>query len=302
MVRSGRAGAPLVEVAPAKINLTLVVHGRRSDGYHQLESLVAFAGAPASDTLELAPGGPFRLELSGAAAIALADDTPQSNLVARAAAAVLREAPLAETGTFRLRKYLPVAAGIGGGSADAAATLRLLRRSNPDLADKVDWQGLAATIGADVPVCYESRASLMWGLGTCVAPLPDFPSVWAVLANPGTPLSTADVFRALSAAAVRQGDSLEARPVVPQFPGLSALIDFAAGMTNHLELPAKCLCPAIAEALSLLNGLDGCLLARMSGSGPTCFALFANAEAAGEGARWLAANRPSWWVRATALH
>lgn len=302
MPGSDRVSAPLREPAPAKINLTLAVRGRRPDGYHELESLVAFAGVEASDWIELVPRGPFRLQIDGPGASALASEAEHANLIARAVAAVIRAAPDLTTGTFRLHKNLPVAAGIGGGSADAAAALRLVRRANPDLADSVDWTPLAATIGADVPVCLESRASLMWGVGERVVPLAAIPPVWAVIANPRVSLSTADVFRALSAAAVPQAADVEASPAVPQFATLSDLLRFVTSRGNDLEAPARRLCPVVAEVRSLLAGLDGAVLARMSGSGPTCFALFREHGAADSGARWLAAHRPEWWVEATALH
>jgi len=300
MIRAHDAGLPLIEAAPAKINLTLAVKGRRADGYHELESLVVFAGADASDTVELAEGASFHLEILGPGAALLADEG--SNLVARAVTAVMRAAPQAATGTFRLHKHLPVAAGIGGGSADAAAALRLLRRANPDLAASIDWPRVAATIGADVRVCLECRVSAMWGIGEHVVPLPQLPPVWAVMANPGVPLSTADVFRALSAPPLPVAWDASAAPRIPHFGALADLIGFVQATANDLEAPALALCPAVAELKTLLAGLDGALLSRMSGSGPTCFALFATAEAAAEGARWLASHRPSWWVRATPLH
>lgn len=302
MAGSDNTAAPLRETAPAKINLTLTVRGRRADGYHELESLVAFAGTEVSDALGLVPGGSFRLELTGSGAAQLAQDAGGTNLVEKAVAAVLRTAPRAIVGTFRLRKCLPIAAGIGGGSSDAAATLRLLRHANPDLNNGVDWPRLAATIGADVPVCLESRASLMSGLGEFVLPLASLPSVWAVVANPRVPLSTADVFRRLGAPRLPDGHGAPVRPSAPHFPDLPSLVAYVADRPNHLEAPAKALCSIIAEVQTVLGGLDGALLARMSGSGPTCFALFATADAAASGARWLAARRPEWWVRATALH
>ncbi|MGD9802065.1 MAG: 4-(cytidine 5'-diphospho)-2-C-methyl-D-erythritol kinase [Hyphomicrobiaceae bacterium] len=302
MVQSGSAGASLTEMAPAKINLTLTVCGRRRDGYHQLESLVVFADSAASDTIDLVVGGPLHLELLGPGAAALAGEAISSNLVMRAAVAVLQMVPRAETGTFRLQKHLPVAAGIGSGSADAAAALRLMRRANPNLADSIDWASLAATIGADVPVCLANRASLMWGLGERVAPLLELPAVWVVLANPRVPLSTADVFRTLSASSLPfDQEAAETLPTIPRFANLADLITFITRRPNDLEAPAKQLCPIIREVQLRLADLDGALLARMSGSGPTCFALFATANAAHDGARRLAVSRPDWWVQAAGV-
>jgi 4-diphosphocytidyl-2-C-methyl-D-erythritol kinase len=291
----------MLEMAPAKINLTLTVHGRRDDGYHELESLVVFTGPEASDTLELAPGGPFRLEVTGPGAALLGQGAKGTNLVEKAVAAVTRAEPRAIAGAFRLNKSLPVAAGIGGGSSDAAAALRLVRRANPELAADVDWPALAATIGADVPVCLVGRASLMSGLGERVAPLPSLPPVWAVIANPQVPLSTADIFRKLGAQILPAGGAVTASPTAPRFLDLASLIAHVADRPNHLEPPAKALCPVIAEVQAALASLDAALLVRMSGSGPTCFALFATADAAAAGARVLAARHPEWWVRATAF-
>jgi 4-diphosphocytidyl-2-C-methyl-D-erythritol kinase len=166
----------------------------------------------------------------------------------------------------------------------------------------VDWPALAATIGADVPVCLAGGASLMSGRGECVAPLSSLPAVWAVIANPLVPLSTADVFRKLEAQPLPAGRGAITPPSTPHVSDLPELIAYVADRPNHLEAPAKALCPIIAEVQTELSRLDAALLARMSGSGPTCFALFAAADAAAAGARALAARRPEWWVRATALH
>jgi 4-diphosphocytidyl-2-C-methyl-D-erythritol kinase len=301
LVGSARTAAPLCETAPAKINLTLTVHGRRADGYHELESLVAFANAEVADVLEFEPGGPFRLEVTGSSAARLAQDAGSINLVEKAVSIFLQIAPSVVVGAFRLRKCLPIAAGIGGGSSDAAAALRLLRRANPGLEASIDWPRLAAAIGADVRVCLENRASLMTGLGECVAPLVSLPPVWAIIANPRIPLSTADVFRRLKAPPLVDGVAI-AQPRVPDFPDLRSLVAYAAEHPNHLETPAKVLCPAIADVQAALGSLDAALLVRMSGSGPTCFALFATADAANSGARRLAAQHSEWWIRATALH
>jgi 4-diphosphocytidyl-2-C-methyl-D-erythritol kinase len=302
LVGSDRTAASRCETAPAKINLTLTVHGRRADGYHELESVVAFAGAEVSDVLEFVPGGPFRLEVTGAGAMQLAGDAGGMNLVEKAVAAVLRTAPQATVGAFRLRKCLPIAAGIGGGSSDAAAALRLLRHANPDLKANIDWPRLAAAIGADVGVCLENKASLMSGLGERVAPLVSLPPVWAVIANPRIPLSTADVFRRLGAPPLADRGAGLAQPPVPDFPDLRSLVTYAADRPNDLEAPAKTLCPAIADVETALGSLDAALRARMSGSGPTSLALCATAEAASSGAGRLTARHPEWWVRATALH
>lgn len=287
------SSADVVELAAAKVNLSLRVFGRRPDGYHELDSLVAFASIGDRLTLEL--GGPLALETEGPGA---ADLAAADNLVLRAANAVVKRHPGLKLGTFRLEKHLPISAGLGGGSADAAAALRLLRRANPDLATAIDWPALAATIGADVPVCLLQRAARMTGVGEGVAPLGLFPELWAVLANPRIPLSTAAIFSALNAPPL---------PAVPRHAPMPPLEDFGAVIghlehhPNHLEDTAIRLAPVIAEVRQALAGLEGACLARMTGSGPTCFALFAKAPDAESGAAKLAARHPDWWVTAARL-
>jgi 4-diphosphocytidyl-2-C-methyl-D-erythritol kinase len=287
--------APLAEPARAKVNLTLRVLGRRPDGYHELESLVVFAGSRAADLLTLAPGGPLSLDISGPGAGVLTD--PRANLVVRAAEAALRACPRLTVGAFRLEKHLPTAAGLGGGSADAAAALRLIRRANPEEAASIDWLALAASTGADVPVCMESRAALMAGLGERVVPLTRLPPVWAVLANPGVPLETRAVFKALGAPRLEAASE----PALPRFTGIADLIANLRDRPNDLEATAERLCPPVTEVREALARLDGARLARMSGSGPTCFALFATAAEAEAGALALRSAEPHWWVEAAPL-
>ncbi len=290
--------APLTELAPAKVNLWLRVLGRRPDGYHELESLAVFAGGRAADRLTLRPGGDLRLELSGPGAAVLAADG-QPNLVMLAAEAARRVSPRLTLGTFYLEKHLPTAAGVGGGSADAAAALRLIRRVSPAEAGGIDWSGLAAAIGADVSVCLDSRAAIMSGLGEVIAPLAHLPPVWAVLANPGVPLATRDVFAALAAPPF---DGSARRPATRAFADLATMIAVLRDQSNDLEATAERLCPPVAEVRAALADLDGALLARMSGSGPTCFALFATEAEAEAGGRTLRVARPGWWVEAAPLY
>jgi 4-diphosphocytidyl-2-C-methyl-D-erythritol kinase len=292
---------PLVEPAPAKINLTLTVHGRRPDGYHDIESLVVFAGGEASDLVTLEPGGSFRLEVSGAEAALLAKDGDQANLVARAVAAALREAPHLRTGTFRLEKRLPIAAGIGGGSADAAAALRLLQGTNANSKHEVDWLRIAASIGADVPVCLSSRASMMRGLGERVTAVSGLPRLWAVLANPRIPMATGDVFKALDARALHADAMPPPETAPPDVADIAGCLAYLAEHGNDLEDVVCALCPEVADLRARLAELDEALLARMSGSGATCFALFASRQAAERGAQRLAALRPGLWIVATPL-
>jgi 4-diphosphocytidyl-2-C-methyl-D-erythritol kinase len=291
----------LVEPAPAKVNLTLTVHGRRPDGYHDIESLVVFAGGEASDVVTLEPGGPFRLEVSGAQSALLARDGDQANLVAKAVAAALREAPQLRTGTFRLEKRLPIAAGVGGGSADAAAALRLLQRTNANSKHEIDWLRIAASIGADVPVCLRSGASMMRGVGERVTDVSALPRLWAVLANPRVPLATGEVFKALGARPIGAGAKPPRETALPDLADIGSFLAYLAEHDNDLENVACALCPEVADLRARLAELDDALLARMSGSGATCFALFASHQSAERGAQRLAALRPGFWIVATPL-
>lgn len=241
-------------------------------------------------------GGPLGLDVSGPGAAALGADIGE-NLIMRAAEAALRACPQLVLGTFRLEKHLPTAAGLGGGSADAAAALRLIRRANPDVAGSIDWMGLALSIGADVPVCMASRASLMAGLGDRLTLVAGLPALWAVLANPGVALSTRDVFMALAAGPV----GAVCQAPVPDCTSPAALVAALIDQPNDLEATAKSLCPPIADVLAALACLDGALLTRMSGSGPTCFALFADADEADAACRSLRSVAPSWWIEAAPL-
>jgi 4-diphosphocytidyl-2-C-methyl-D-erythritol kinase len=279
--------------APAKVNLTLHVLGRREDGYHELESLVAFAGC--GDGLTLEPGPGLALEISGpsAGAAGRLDD----NLVLKAARALAERRPGLLLGRFRLLKRLPVAAGIGGGSSDAAAALRLLARANRLAPGDPDLWAAARATGADVPVCLEPAARMMRGVGERLGPALNLPTLHAVLLNPGVPVPTAAVFRALG---LRPGalDPSRAHPALPLDPDplLRALI----GARNDLETAARTLAPVIGEAAARLEAA-GASLVRMSGSGATLFGLFPTCRAAAAAARSIKAESPSWWVRPTVL-
>jgi 4-diphosphocytidyl-2-C-methyl-D-erythritol kinase len=272
------------ERASAKINLHLHVVGRRPDGYHLLDSLVVFAGA--ADRLTVEPG---ELSLAVTGAFAAGLETEADNLVLRAARALAAHAGVPATGRLVLEKNLPVASGIGGGSADAAATLRLLSRFW-DL--DVGQEGLAAIagrLGADVPVCLAGRAAIMSGIGEILAPPPPLPAAGMVLVNPGVAVSTPAVFRARE-----DGYSAAVAWPVAGWTDAESLAAALRTTGNNLEPPALRLAPPIAEALAALHGTPGCLLARMSGSGTTCFGLFADAAAARCAASGL--DHPGWWV------
>ncbi|MCZ8334513.1 MAG: 4-(cytidine 5'-diphospho)-2-C-methyl-D-erythritol kinase [Rhodobacteraceae bacterium] len=266
------------DFAPAKINLCLHVTGRRADGYHLLDSLVVFAGV--GDRVSATLEGPPSLTVEGPMAAGLSGEG--DNLVLRAARAIGVSARIV------LEKHLPVSSGIGGGSADAAATLRLLARlSGRPLPDAA----AVLALGADVPVCLAGRPVRMTGIGEGLAPLPPLPEAWMVLANPGVAVSTPAIFRALARA--------DNAPLPRDLPSLRTPAELAAFLTmqrNDLEPPAVTLEPVIGRVKAALTAQAGCLMARMSGSGATCFGLFADPLSANAAARAICAAEPGWWV------
>jgi 4-diphosphocytidyl-2-C-methyl-D-erythritol kinase len=282
------------ERALAKVNLTLRVLGRRPDGYHDLESLVAFASV--GDALTLAAGPRLLLTVRGPTAGlsgALAD-----NLVLKAANALAERVKGLKYGRFVLSKRLPVAAGLGGGSADAAAALRLLARRNHLALDDERLCEAARVTGADVPVCLDPRPRLMSGVGNLLSSPLDLPRLPAVLVNPRVAVPTKGVFEKLAAPRV-----VLAAKASQDYPPTdrAGLIEYLAARCNDLESPAIALQPVVAEVLEALRGLAGCRLARMSGSGATCFAVFDSAKAAAAAARVLRDRKPRWWVRSAVL-
>ena len=288
---------PLTTRARGKVNLDLRVLGRRADGYHELESLVAFAGV--GDTLSLDPGAPLSLTLAGPRSEGLAVD--DGNLVLRAARALAAARPGLSLGRFHLVKRLPVASGIGGGSADAAAALRLLARLNGIAASDPVLRQVAAGVGADVPVCLDSRARLMAGIGEKLGPVLSLPRLFAVLVNPGVGVETVAVFRALG---LKAGEvAAEARRINLAAPAsASELLGHLTATTNDLAPPAQRIAPVIGEVLERLAALPGCRLARMSGSGATCYALFDDCMASAAAAKALQRERPDWWIKPTLLN
>jgi 4-diphosphocytidyl-2-C-methyl-D-erythritol kinase len=287
---------PLAARAPAKVNLTLHVRGRRPDGYHDLESLVAFAGT--GDALSLTPGPRLALAVAGPAASS--SGPTGDNLILKAARALSERIPGLAAGAFHLTKRLPVAAGLGGGSADAGAALRLLARLNGLALGSPALLDAARAAGADVPVCLESRARLMAGAGEVLGAPLRLPRLFAVLANPAVPVATADVFRGLG---LKPGEGSEAgaHPEVAPSMGSAALLRTLRAARNDLEAPAIALAPAVGEALALMRDLGSCRLARMSGSGATVFGLFDDCDASAGAAKTLRRARPGWWVKATIL-
>jgi len=281
------------ESAPAKINLALHVVGRRPDRYHELESLVVFADL--CDELEADAAPADRLTIEGPFAGALGGET---NLVTRAVTAFRQRWPgLLDGGVaLRLRKNLPVAAGLGGGSADAAATLRLLAAMAGVPLPLTDLMDVAAGLGADVPMCLVGRPAVVTGIGERVAPLAAFPALHVVLVNPLVPLVTAEVFRRLES---------HRNTVLPRLPDPltrpAQLGIWLAETRNDLEPPAIELVPAIGRLVGELGGLSGCMLARMSGSGATVFGLFGSGAAAHQAAHDLRSRHPDYWVAAAPL-
>ncbi|SDF51767.1 4-(cytidine 5'-diphospho)-2-C-methyl-D-erythritol kinase [Bosea robiniae] len=287
---------PLTTRARAKVNLDLRVLGRRADGYHELESLVAFAGV--GDTLSLDPGADLSLTLAGPRSKGLAAD--DGNLVLRAARSLAAARPGLRLGRFHLVKRLPVASGIGGGSADAAAALRLLARLNGIAPGDPILREVATQVGADVSVCLDSRARLMAGIGEKLGPVLRLPPLFGVLVNPGVGVETVGVFRALG---LKAGEvTSEARAQNLAAPASAAdLLGYLATTSNDLAAPAQRGAPVIGEALDRLAALPGCRLARMSGSGATCFALFDDCASSAAAAKALQRERPGWWVKPTLL-
>jgi 4-diphosphocytidyl-2-C-methyl-D-erythritol kinase len=282
--------------APAKINLTLHILGRRSDGYHELESLVAFAGA--GDLLSLIPAERLSLEVSGPTAVAAGAGA--DNLVLRAARHLAERVEGLRLGAFRLVKLLPVAAGIGGGSSDAAAALRLLARANDLSIDDPRVQAAARATGADVPVCLAPSARMMRGAGEDVGESLDLPPSPAVLINPGVSVETRTVFAQLGLAAGERAANAS-HPRIAQGMECDQLCLALKKGRNDLEDAACRDAPVIVDALALLSGARGSRLARMSGSGATCFALFATRQAAVRAASVMRAQHPEWWIKTALL-
>jgi len=290
----------LTEVGRAKVNLSLRVVGRRVDGYHDLESVVAFADC--ADRLTLVPGPDLKLETAGP--LAHACGQAADNLVLKAAVLLAARVPGLKLGAFTLEKVLPVAAGIGGGSADAAAALRLLARLNDLSLEDERLTEVALETGADVPVCLASRACDMTGVGESLLPL-SMPELPCVMVNPGVPVATKDVFAALG---LRGGELLVGFTDViesPAWPEAGATIaDWVEALSlvgNDLEGPAVRIQPVITEVLSALRSSAGVLLSRMSGSGATCFALYPDRATAQLAADNIQSAHGAWWVHAGVL-
>jgi 4-diphosphocytidyl-2-C-methyl-D-erythritol kinase len=293
-----------VERAPAKVNLTLRVLGRRPDGFHEIESLVVFAAI--GDVLAFTPGRSLALVVRGPTAAAAGDVA--DNLVLKAVRALAERTQALKVGRFVLSKRLPVAAGVGGGSTDAAAALRLLARHNRIALDDTRLMAAARATGADVPVCLDPQPRVMRGIGEVLSPPLTLPGLPALLINPRVSVATRDVFAALRAAPVARHRSSElaaagwtAGSDAKRASARADVIAFVSRHGNDLEGAAMGLHPAIAQALAALRALAGCRLARMSGSGASCFGLFDSNRAAATAARALRLKHPQWWIRSTVL-
>ena len=286
--------------ARAKVNLTLRVMGRRADGYHDLESVVAFADC--ADRLTLEPGDELSLATTGPRAEECGDS--DDNLVVKAARLLGERVSGLRYGAFALDKHLPVAAGIGGGSADAAAALRLLARSNGLELDDPRLVEVALLTGADVPVCLQSSACVMSGVGDSLMPL-SLPRLPCVMVNPRVPVATTDVFKELGLkhGQLRVGvtDVLKAPKWPSEGAPVEAWIKALTSGTNDLEAPALKVAPVVGEVLAALRDAENVRLARMSGSGATCFAIFADDADAQRAAAAIGQVHPEWWVHAGAL-
>lgn len=284
------------EFAPAKINLTLEVAGRRAGGFHELRSLVAFADV--GDTLTLdpaaAPGvtvsGPFAAHLVGA------------NILDGALSLLQDRAPRLRVGAVHLEKSLPVAAGLGGGSADAGALLRAVRRANRDAAGGIDWHAIARELGADVPACLEARALWMTGVGHTLSEIAGgIPALDVVLVNPMAAVpadKTAQVFRALDAPLLADG---YAAPPPPAFAEREALIAYVRATGNHLAPAGEAVVPEAGAVLEALASAPGVAHVALSGAGPTAFGIFPDAATAAAARKQLAAAHAGWWIAAAKL-
>ena len=298
-------GASQREPAPAKINLFLHVVGRLESGHHNLDSLVAFTDvgdALAADPQDSADSETITLTVEGPFGAALAHEAGDENLVLKAARLLRMEAGGQRGARLRLLKRLPLASGIGGGSADAAATLRALARLWGIDLPRRRFDDIALMLGADVPACFASQTTRMGGIGERLTPM-QLPDAGVLLVNPGMPLSTARVFESFARLHEQRAKPYRrALTMVPAFADVNVLAEWLDQATdNDLTEAAAQIEPAVAETLIALSEVPEALCARMSGSGATCFALFTDAASAARGARWLSARRPQWWIAATAF-
>ncbi|MBL4759163.1 MAG: 4-(cytidine 5'-diphospho)-2-C-methyl-D-erythritol kinase [Rhizobiales bacterium] len=293
MTKSGS----LIEFASAKLNLFLHVTGRRPDGYHDISSLIVFTkfGDRLTARLQDRPGGEMRLEIAGPMAGPIISE--DNNLVLQAAKILRNSAgnvrPCVD---FQLEKHIPVAAGLGGGSADAAATLRALNQLWQLEFSDHELEALALPLGADVPVCIASRASLATGIGETLVPAPQLPELFLLLVNPGVAVPTPKVFQTLG----EIPQILE--PEIPSgFADSASFVEFLHTCRNDLEAPAIKIAGVIGDVSKQMRGQPDCMLARMSGSGATIFGLFPDKAAGTRAANNIRRSNPTWWVKETSV-
>ncbi len=279
------------QFAPAKINLYLHVTGKRSDGYHTLDSLIVFADV--GDQIEVTPADDLSLSINGPYAAGL--DAGKDNLVLQAARELSKAAHIKPGAKITLTKNLPVASGIGGGSADAAATLVALSKLWQCKLEKHSLKELSLSLGADVPICLEGQPSFVGGIGEKIAPAPLLPETWVVLVNPGVAVSTPTIFK------TRQGPFTPAHPFTVRPKDSSHLSDLLKERNNDLTSPAISLTSVIRNVLGELASSENCLLARMSGSGATCFGLYKSEGEAKAAEAKISGIHKAWWCVATRL-
>lgn len=278
----------LTQDAYAKVNLYLHVCGRRDNGYHELDSLIVFAQT--GDRITVSPADDLTLEITGPMA-GYIDGSADDNLVMQAAKGLQQLCATDQGAHIVLDKRLPVAAGIGGGSGDAAATLKALCQLWRQFPDPRGLEGLALSLGADVPICMKGHANHVGGIGEVITPLPPLPDCWMVLVNPMVAVSTPAVFKA------RSGDFSAPMPMGGDYD-FDGFIAALKDRCNDLSAPAISIAPEIEMVLSALDQQPGCQLARMSGSGATCFALFATQNEAESAEKTLKSLHSDWWVAA----
>lgn len=286
----------LAETAYAKLNFSLKIKGRRADGYHELESLVGFAEF--GDRVRLRPASGFTVRTTGP----FAEQISGVNLVAAVGQHLLSTYGDSHFGLVDIEKCLPVAAGLGGGSADAGALVRLFERHFKITLQDEEIAALGPLFGADVPVCVRSKPCLMRGIGADIHEMAGaLPPMGLLLVNPGVPVSTAAVFEAMNAPALDDdGEREQVELAVPSFTALSDLLDYMKEHPNDMTEAACSLAPEIEQVLGALEALPACLMARMAGSGASCFGVFETPDAARQASDALRASEPGWWIVATA--
>ncbi len=277
------------ELAKAKINLTLEVLGKRRDGYHELNSLVAFANC--GDSLSLKTQNMQDLIISGPFASGLEGE----NLILKAANFITSTYPDVQSGVFSLDKRLPIASGIGGGSADAAAAIRLLSSQISGVSEELDLTAIARELGADIPVCIAQKPVMMTGIGDTLTPIGELAPLHAVLVNPGVPVSTGEIFRRLNASEVSVSDCSSIQ--IPSLADFDDVLDYMAHHDNDLQAVAEGIEPAVVEVINNIQDQDGCRIARMSGSGATCFGIFENDAQTQRAVSEISRFHEGWWVQ-----